>query len=1141
MFLRIQSKYSYCFFILIITLLPVVSSLADKPDIPNGVYLGAIIKTGKTPRSYNYNLAKKSALFMEFFRFPDILTNQNEKDKITSFINSCLGSHAIPSLTLESYRTDLNDSDVLNNYTIDQINTLADYLDSFGVPMFLRWNHEMNGSWHDWSHKPSLYVQKFDEFAAIIHARAPNVAMVWAPNEASDYPFDVSDMTPGIYFDEMDTNGDGQITSSDDPYSPWYPADISVDWVGLSVYHWGKVNNQPGFNVKPSAGDFDKAMGYTGNLVNFHDTYSTSTQPMMIAETAALFIHSLWDINDDWNHHVKEEWLSQIFHGSNASKYPNLKAVFWFNEEKYEGNVHGDDKFVDWRLWGDPFLVFSYINATNSSFYIQGPPTPYEYVKNLSAPDSVITSEGSFDISFDYETQAETRDIRLDILDASTYESVFSEEFDNVTGNGSETVNVSIAPESGDYLIKVIIMPVNGAWVEAIHSDQRALKITNDNPFNDRIKLIDFPEKLARGDTVELTIEYEATQALFLQLALLYPENNYETVVGKVLEGTNKIQPGRGTIKIELTIPTTAILTNTYIWDCYMSVLKHDWEHPASNKPQIHGVEIVAQSFSSPSVNHQTRHFIQGEEFETVAGNNMTSRGYIPGTTVSTIGGYDDGTQSVSVGFDFSFYGNTYSTVNICTNGFINFGSSSTSWSNVDLPNSNSPNNTIAPFWDDLKPSAGGDMYYSTIGIAPNRTFIVEWRNVPHYGSAYTSTTDYSFEVHLQETTNSIRFVYGDMVGAFNKGSSATIGIENGSGTACVKYSYNKELVDQYTSLSFLTSDGGITYELDVGYVSPTTIAAGLSGKDDATQSVPLGFNFPFYGTNYSTVNICTNGFINFGAGSSSYDNQAMPNASTPNNVIAPFWDNIDLFYGGNVYYDTIGTSPNRIFIGEWRNVTHYDSSDSDYTFEVQLYEGSNDIKFLYGPMTGDFADGSSATMGIENGAGTAAELQSYNKPLVVTSRNTDIKTPNGGASFDTSTRVDVEQLNHPNGPYFVDQWQSYTANGPNSLAAISVYGRIRSASTLYIYEGDGITGPLLHSQALPVNTTNQWITFDLDNAVIQKAEQKYTFRIVAGSSTTNALWWDYDTSYLRGSFNANYWGGGYSTDMAFKIHVFDE
>jgi hypothetical protein len=37
----------------------------------------------------------------------------------------------------------------------------------------------------------------------------------------------------------LDTSGDGQLSPDDSPFSPYYPGDEYVDWVGLSVYYKG--------------------------------------------------------------------------------------------------------------------------------------------------------------------------------------------------------------------------------------------------------------------------------------------------------------------------------------------------------------------------------------------------------------------------------------------------------------------------------------------------------------------------------------------------------------------------------------------------------------------------------------------------------------------------------------------------------------------------------------------------------------------------------------------------------------------------------------------------------------------------------------------------------------------------------------
>ena len=51
--------------------------------------------------------------------------------------------------------------------------------------------------------------------------------MLWAPNNGGGYPFPngtaIADYVSTTDFKAMDTNGDGQITQTDDPYAPFYP------------------------------------------------------------------------------------------------------------------------------------------------------------------------------------------------------------------------------------------------------------------------------------------------------------------------------------------------------------------------------------------------------------------------------------------------------------------------------------------------------------------------------------------------------------------------------------------------------------------------------------------------------------------------------------------------------------------------------------------------------------------------------------------------------------------------------------------------------------------------------------------------------------------------------------------------------
>lgn len=119
---------------------------------------------------------------------------------------------------------------------------LCGVINDQGTPVVLRFAHEMNGSWYPWGQRPTQYIEVFRRVAAAVHQQAPGTAMLWAPNYGGGYPFASGQYNalPGTSdFALLDTNHDGVLNMSDDPYLPHYPGDDAVDWVGMSLYHWG--------------------------------------------------------------------------------------------------------------------------------------------------------------------------------------------------------------------------------------------------------------------------------------------------------------------------------------------------------------------------------------------------------------------------------------------------------------------------------------------------------------------------------------------------------------------------------------------------------------------------------------------------------------------------------------------------------------------------------------------------------------------------------------------------------------------------------------------------------------------------------------------------------------------------------------
>ncbi|MHC9543912.1 MAG: hypothetical protein AB9903_30730 [Vulcanimicrobiota bacterium] len=344
------------------------------PAVPSkGVYLGAILLQGQTSiDEFNSSTAVRHALFGEFIKFPEVMTDASENEKLRHFVAECKAAGAMPMVTLET-------SGGLESYSSADAENFADLLYGFHVSLFLRWNHEMNGSWYPWGQKPTLYIQKFREFADILHKRAPNAGMTWTPNQGWGYPWagGTYSISPGDPdFSILDTNHDGQLTEADDPYGPYYPGDAYVDWVGHSFYHWSNIP-QRGYNQVPYTGKWGQANGINNTIPNFHDIFAVGhDKPMIIAETSAFYDPLDTNGGGAAEDAIKEEWIKQVYNLSDPDNptlktaFPKLKAIFWFSQLKYEQEVQGE---VDWRLNSLQSVIDYYRGIVSDPYFIKAP------------------------------------------------------------------------------------------------------------------------------------------------------------------------------------------------------------------------------------------------------------------------------------------------------------------------------------------------------------------------------------------------------------------------------------------------------------------------------------------------------------------------------------------------------------------------------------------------------------------------------------------------------------------------------------------------------------------------------------------------------------------------------------------------
>jgi hypothetical protein len=198
------------------------------------------------------------------------------------------------------------------------------------------------------------------------------------------------------------------------------------------------------------------------------------------------------------------------------------------------------------------------------------------------------------------------------------------------------------------------------------------------------------------------------------------------------------------------------------------------------------------------------------------------------GTALALTG--DDETQSVSLPFPVRYYGQTYGNLHISTNGHANFAAPSTSLANTPLPDSEQPNAALYPLWDDLVVDESASVRTQTFGTAPNRRFVIEWRNVRFFENADQRI---SFEIVLGED-NAIAFNYRDVgLGTLERGASATIGIENANGTSAVQGSTDHAALTANHSVVF----GARSSLLSIGDAS---VVEGSSGSRSARFTVSL-------------------------------------------------------------------------------------------------------------------------------------------------------------------------------------------------------------------------------------------------------------------------------------------------------------
>ncbi len=216
---------------------------------------------------------------------------------------AAIGATLMVSLELWTWHGNRNGSrlsGIVSGEYDDFLRQWAREAKAHGRRVLLRFGFEFNGDWFTWSLDPPKYVAAWRRARDIFRKEgAENVEWVWSPNIVS---------VPNKPQNNMHL---------------YYPGDEFVDWVSLDGYNFGDEYDQ--WHKWES---FEQIFGQT--LRDFQKRYPK--KPVIISEMGTA-------PGKDQQH---AQWIRHAY--AALQKYPQVKAVIWFNYDKRR------EREPNWRI-----------------------------------------------------------------------------------------------------------------------------------------------------------------------------------------------------------------------------------------------------------------------------------------------------------------------------------------------------------------------------------------------------------------------------------------------------------------------------------------------------------------------------------------------------------------------------------------------------------------------------------------------------------------------------------------------------------------------------------------------------------------------------------------------------------------------
>lgn len=179
-----------------------------------------------------------------------------------------------------------------------------------------------------------------------------------------------------------------------------------------------------------------------------------------------------------------------------------------------------------------------------------------------------------------------------------------------------------------------------------------------------------------------------------------------------------------------------------------------------------------------------------------------------PGTdTVLPLQG-DDVSTPVDLPFPVNLYDQSYRRAHVSSNGVLGFTAAQPVYLNGRLPAVGEPNTAVYAFWDDLWVDGPASVRITTTGAAGQREFVVEWRDVRIVNAP--EDTRVSFQVVLRENGPIVLRYRGIGDHPVEAGASATVGLEDETGSDAFEYSADEPVLADGAEITFRVPGTGL-------------------------------------------------------------------------------------------------------------------------------------------------------------------------------------------------------------------------------------------------------------------------------------------------------------------------------------------